>query len=557
MADVAGYQCAVCGNQNPPEEKYCGTCGHWLPDPDFPAEPARRGGEKKTAAPKGGGALLSVLAVEVDGPVLRAAVVTRGLRGVGMGQSFKMDRAGPGELITPEEAAALIARVEKCPKNVVLVSPAVTMVEIFMDIKRIKKMRPHQIKEAVRWEAEPYMTVDASESLVGYQIGAEVGDDQTGIWVSMLPAEDYLAVKRIFADLGLRLKRIYPPDVCFPLGAAPNRREKRMAMLDVGSQTMKLALVEKGRINAMRSLPLGLAAAGEHMGGAPSPELEPSLVRIFAEAGAGDGRVLVTGAGGLDRGFIDFLNNVLRLSAEPLPPCPGCDVMPEFAAVMGAGRRELYLAGGWRFAGVDDEVDPVKRLRERIHIFPIVTVAAMVVLFLGHYLILNYQMTRAEANRAELERQRDELQAAVERYAALQGESKDLERAKQLAKDHVYLLREGARERLGELETYLGALLRFKPRDMTMAQIYPLDTAGKWHVSGTCANVMSVTYLALNMQSEEWCNYVRVISITRAGAREGDQAASPGKAVYDFQLEMEIAPRVAPPTDNQQRNGTP
>jgi hypothetical protein len=169
-------------------------------------------------------------------------------------------------------------KIGNCPKSAVLVSPQAEMIEIVLDSRRVRRMKSYQLKEVLRWEAEPYTTVPAAESLVGFEVSFETGEEQMPVWVSIIPAEDYRSLKKIFAAAGLKLKNVYPPDVCFPLGAMFAGKEKEMLVIDLGEQTMKFALIEDGEGSQGRTLPAETGRRAE------------SAARLKEKTGSGAGR---------------------------------------------------------------------------------------------------------------------------------------------------------------------------------------------------------------------------------------------------------------------------
>lgn len=515
MPEIIGYKCPVCDGRNPADQETCLMCGQPLRDGLLPAAPVYARPVVRQLA--GVRSPLSVLVLETDGKDLRAAVVRRGLRGFSLDHCHKLERLAEGGPVTGEELAAVASRIPQCPKNVALVTPLASMVELSMEARRVKKMRSHLLKEALRWEAEPYMTIPAGESLVGYQLGFESGDGQAGVWVTMLPAEDFAAIKKTFADTGFRLKRVYPPDLCFPVGAllaekGKGKKKEDVVVVDLGRRTMKVALVEDRAISALRTLPAGLAAAGSGPADLPAPELELALERVFEDPGAMNCRMVLTGPGALDGEILDFFQRKTKGQVSVLAVRAGGGFSPEYAAVFGAGLRELFFLGGWKNAGIDDSVDPVRQFRERVHVYPILAVSVIAVFFLAHFLILNFQMKRAEAQLAALTQQRDELKGKAERYAGLKKEADELEHKRLQTAEKIQFLQAGAGNR--EVEKVLGALLRHGPPDLLYAQMAPKKTPGLWLVSGASHSAVSPSALALKMQGEEWCEYAGVQEVT-------------------------------------------
>ena len=93
--------------------------------------------------------MFSILALELDGPIIRAAVLKQTVRGIRVIECLESSRPSEGESLTAEELEMLISRIDKCPRSLVVVTPQVEMVEITMEAKRVEKMKPYQIREAI------------------------------------------------------------------------------------------------------------------------------------------------------------------------------------------------------------------------------------------------------------------------------------------------------------------------------------------------------------------------------------------------------------------------
>ncbi|ACV63450.1 Fimbrial assembly family protein [Desulfofarcimen acetoxidans DSM 771] len=487
--------------------------------------------------------MFSVLAVEIDGMTLRAAVIRRNLKGFMVGDCLKIDRTEESELITAEELSMITSRIARCPKNVVVVSPLAAVIEVAMDKKRLRKMRPYQLKEALRWEAEPYMTVPAAESLVGYELGLETGDGHVWIWVSTLPEEDYRSLKETFAGGGLKLRRVYPPDVCFPVAAMLACKRKDKVVIDLGQQTMRAALIEDGDITAFRTLPADLAATRAHLDGLSSSELEPSLKEVFNAWEIAGRRVILTGPGGLDADIVEFFREKMGFEAAALELRGSGNCTPEFAAVAGAGMRQLHFGVSWKKVGINDDVELGLLIRQRVQVLPMVAVLVIVAIFLSHYFYLKYQLrqfsmeagdlkvqkeegTRLQNSSSEMEKQRSALKQKAE---FIQGHALDKEKVFQL------LLSVTVRcSGLGELSRMN---VQYLPDDLVLLQ-------------GEALSPANVNELALTLQKEVWCKHAAIESIGRVEKTEkivlnkmdAPEELELKETVYNFTIKVSVDP---------------
>lgn len=452
--------------------------------------------------------MLSVLAVEIDGMTLRAAVVRRKLRSLAVSDCLKVERAEESELITAAELSMLTSRIANCPKNAVVVSPLAAVIEVAMDKKKVRKMKPHQLKEALRWEAEPYMAVPAAESLVGYELGPDTGEGHLGIWVSMLPEEDYRNLKETFAASGLKLIRAYAPEACFPVAAMSAGKEKDRVVIDLGRQMMRAALIEDGNLTAFSTLPASLAATRAHLDGLPAPKLEPSLKEAFGAWSAGGREFVLTGPGGLDADVVRFFREVLGFDAAVLELPAAGDAAPEYASVIGAGLRQLRLFGGWKTIGIHDGVELSLLIRQRVQILPVVAVLAIVALFLGHYFYLKRQLDYRGAEVAALTAQKEE-------YARLQSQAAETDELVSRLEQKVEFI-EG---RALDAEKLFRLLLAVAVRtggpgglSYTSVQYLPGDQVV---LEGEAVSAAGAGLLALTLQEEPWCKHVTIERVTR------------------------------------------
>ncbi|MCL6447055.1 MAG: PilN domain-containing protein [Armatimonadetes bacterium] len=486
--------------------------------------------------------MFSVLAVEIDGMTLRAAVLRRNFRGIAVSDCLQLDRAEESEMITAAELSMITSRIAKCPKSAVVVSPLAAVIELAMDSKRMRKLKSSRLKEALRWEAEPYMVIPAAESLVGYEVGFETGEGQTGVRVSVMLDEDYRSLKKVFAECNLRLKKVYPPDVCFPVGAVFAGKEKDWVVVDVGRQAMKFALVEDGKITAFRTLPAGLAASRAHLDGLPSAEPEPSLKEIFEAWGVAGRKVLLTGPGGLEAGVVEFFRQKMGADAAVLHLQAGGDFTPAFASALGAGLRQIYLRGGWKSAGVDDGVELARLIRQRVQVLPVAAVLAVVVLFCGHYVFLKQQLSRCNAEVGA-------LQAQKESYSRLKNEAEEIEKQILTLKKKLDFLQGSALDKEKVLWALLSTLARSGPADFTLKKFEPLGD-DLYSVQGECSSPASVNVLAMTLQGKEWCRQVNIESISRRTATEKitekiagsggekEMTAEVANNVYEFSIKV-------------------
>jgi Tfp pilus assembly protein PilN len=440
----------------------------------------------------------------------------------------------------------LVSRIAKCPKHAVVVSPLAAVIEVVIDKKKVRRMKPPQLKEALRWEAEPYMTVLAAESLVGYELGPDTGEGQMGIWVSTLAQEDYRSLKEAFAAGGLKLQKAYPPDACFPVAAMRAGKGEDQVVIDVGRQMMRAALIEDGRITAIQTVPASLAAVRAHLDGLPAPGLEPLLKKAFEAWRIAGREFVLTGPGGSDDPVVGFFREVLGLNAAALELQAGGAVSPEYASVTGAGLRQLRVFGGWKSVGVDDGVALGLLIRQRVQILPVVTVLTLLAFFLGHYFHLINQLDR---HKTEVEA----LTAQKEEYAQLQGQAAEVEAQLSGLRQKVEFIEERALDAEKLLLLLLSVVVDTgRPGGFSIVRVQYLP-GDQVLLEGEAPSPAAVTLLTLALQEENWCRHATIESIVREQKTESvvdtmvNSLGEPEEvtrevktAVYKFRLKVSL-----------------
>jgi len=492
--------------------------------------------------------MTAILVLEIDGKMLRAAVLRRRFRGYTVTDCLRLDRTEEGDLPTAAELATVTSRIANCPKSVAVVSPLAMVIELTMDRSRLKKMRPEQLKEALRWEAEPYTAIPAAESLAGYDIGAETVEGQVEVRVAVMPAEDYRSLKRLLAEKGLRLKKVYPPEACFPLAGMLTGEDEGL-FIDIGQETMRFALVSDGDVTAYRSLPVGLAAARAHVDGLPAPELEPGLAEVFRAWGLGDRKVIITGRGALDGDIVRFFGE--RFGADALGLEAAGAPVPDFAAALGTGVRELSLSGRRRLAGIDDRVPLTKLVRERVHILPLAAVLLVLAVFGGHYFYLKSQLRHCEEEIAVLKTEKARHEQAMAAYNSLKSEADSLEKHAAALSARLSFLQNLPRSQELNLQALLEVLAYETAPDLSLKEFKP-EGDSLYLVAGESESLESINRLVLTLQSKIWCVYAKPEIITKGTVtekftekvmtEEGEEEVTTEfeREVYNFKLKVRL-----------------
>ncbi|RDV82074.1 hypothetical protein [Ammonifex thiophilus] len=513
--------------------------------------------------------MLSVLALEVTERLMRAAVLRRGFKGIEPELCAAGEREeGSGPLPTPEELASLLNRLPVRPRRATLATPLVTVMEVTLEKARLRHLRGGKLKEALRWEVEPFLPAPPTDYYLGFQRGPEVEPGRVVFWVAALPREDYRALKNLFAERGLQLGKVFPPEFCFPLGGAlgfRGRRYRTLLVLEVGRAGLRCALVERGRMQDLYAPPPEVGAAlaagfSTPLPGAPPPELVASLREGLALREMLGLPVVLVGAG-LNLDLAALYARQLLGTEEVLLPLwvqEGCG--PEFATVVGAGVRQLTPGSASQGIGVDDWEERLARLRERVHLYPLIAVLSVGLIFGGHYLVLKQQTKRCQREIAVLEQQKKEIEAAQNRYNQLKKEEETLRKKVQAVEAQTHFLREGYRTEEIRVSRLLDVAAREEPFGVKIREVSKLgrapapETKDKkgakketkeeflpvgageeeraYRLGGESPDVEGINRLLLSYQAQPWCAYARLDSLKQESAKGG--SGQEEKVTYRF-----------------------
>jgi Tfp pilus assembly protein PilN len=490
--------------------------------------------------------LFQILALEIDGPVIRCAVVARtGLKKVRISQCESFARLEEeGAPLGADELTMVTARLTVIPRDCVAVIPGAALLQVALPEtaggKRKGKLRGGKLAAALRQETEAYTGMAAAEMLLGYE---RLPEEENEFWVTAFPLEEYRHLKETLAEGGLKLRRVYPPDCCFAVAAsrfAPPGRERRL-VLEAGRQNLRLAAIERGRLYSCRTAPLFAeqpyreATREDWEGWLAELGLERAeLARVWhAEPPAeGPRELVVTGAGSLEEAAAalqSFFNGGAVALAMPVDGTAGGVCGGDYAAVVGAALRELLMPWFGRALGVSDRLPLLQTVARKAYLAPVSVLLLAFLVFGGHYLLITRQIGAAQGELATLEREREEVRAAV---ARMQGDEKkvtELTDKRRLAADKVDYLQNRLPAYGRLLHAVLAAMEAEGGTAIKFVRIELLDRGAQFIVSGESADSVSIHRLAVALQGERWCAFAKVEEIVREVRRE-EAAAEPGFA---------------------------
>ncbi|MBS4006960.1 MAG: cell division FtsA domain-containing protein [Clostridium sp.] len=478
--------------------------------------------------------MFQVLVLEIDGPVIRCVVLARkGIKKLNITRWESFTRLEEeGAPLSADELAMITARLSVFPQNCVVVTSGAAFLHVSLPEpsgKKARRSRGTKLAAALRQEAEAYTGMAAAEMLLGYE---RLPEEDYEFWVTAYPQEEYLRLKELLADSGLKLKRVYPPDCCFAVAAAcfaEPAADGVHLVLDAGSGALRLAKQERGRMWSYRTVPLF----------SPQPyseftreDWERLLTELGYEAeklasvwqGRLEGEALglvVTGAGSQVESVPLFLSSFFEQKAKPLVMPAGESASVgvcggEYASVVGAGLRELlypYLSG--RTLGVSDQLPLLQTIAKKAYLAPVAVMLLSFAVIGGHYLLIIRQISGAEEELAILTRERDGVRAAVVRMQADEKRATELSADRLLLADQVDYLQNRLPEYSRLLHAVLAAMEKEADMRIKFVQIELLEQGRQFFVSGESEDSGSIHRLAVALQRARWNAFTKVEEIVR------------------------------------------
>lgn len=501
--------------------------------------PWRAGSTKKESA-TGGFRLPSpgrrILAVEMAGDEIRAAVVR------GRGRSFEVvDYASLKRPDTREDlpdVASLKALAERLGVGggpAVLVSPLARAFELLMDRAKIKGMKAYQLREAVKWEVEPYTGINGVTALIAVERKPEAkakpgeiiyeDDDQTTVNVAAMERNVYRAVRERFKAAGFGLTRIYPPESCFYYVLHMDGRDTPRAVLEVGQDYSNFAVLSGGIPQQINTLSLSQESIAAHVSGElPSQDLIDTLRFTVRQVPEPEPLVL-SGLGATDRDIADFISDFCPHGAVPLdlPRSAGlADAKGDpshavYGTVVGAAMRELHGAGA-RQVGIDDSVPLSVRIRQSAYLVPVVITGLLVLALTGHYGFMRYQEQDYKKQIAAHEADLKKRKAEIATYEGLLGEKDKLGKEMEQSKKRLHYMETQADQEMSRFIEF------FRDMGLDMPDLVVLKSfsqAGKsaFKLTGSAFDLEALGSYATSLQERQWCESAVLDKITAGDGR--------------------------------------
>jgi len=491
-----------------------------------------------------------ILAIEVTGDGLRACLmVKKGPQGSVLASAAIARHprdADDDSLLLPSEIGELAERCDARGVPVVVATERATAVPLTFSARRMQRMTMHQLRSALRWEAEAFLEVPPTEVLGGYELIEEAdtqGRDRA-VMGYFLPRAQFDQCRQDCQDAGTSLRRIYASDAA--LGALLHLRSARggalLCHLSPSGCTF-LALVA-GRLAAPITLPIGSDAIRDHLELGTQEDLAAYLreavevlglpeavplrlcgvgcdeAPLRAWLGRACGRqVLMPGVALAPAATAEIsAENTAGASGAAPGPAPGEAAAEEAALVAvawGAALRECGYIGR-RHVGIDDSEPMTTVMRKKLHTLPVWISALVVLLLLLHYTQLRWRVGSLEDTLADLQGRIAERTAALEaeqvlreRQSAMRRELRELEALRRFHNGS-----ENRQRR--DMAHLIDDLGRCIPEDLVLLEVTPLPGAQElgWRLSGRCARAAAVHTYRQALLARPWCQAVGSPQIT-------------------------------------------
>ncbi|MCK6490447.1 MAG: hypothetical protein L6R48_19410, partial [Planctomycetes bacterium] len=348
-----------------------------------------------------------VLAVESDGVQVRAAVLRPHPSGRPAVAAIATSSAPAFAAALTEVVAALRARLPSLPAQAVHLSSQVHTAVLTLPVDPRRPLPPHQMRELVRWELEPYHRFDGPV-VCGWTALAAPPRDRRWSWLAAGTTQPYRQhLIECYAGQGLVLRAIHPLAGCAPAALRADAATGATTVLESQENLLVCTRLDGTAMAECRSLALGDGA--DHL----------SVAGTLLDGGGGP----VWLAGRWDAADVGALAAISGRPCTPLPVATSGETgMPawRWAGMAGAAAT---LDGGNPTAAVtippSDPVPPLtadRRVRLAAATGLLALAAAATALVLGRGTARQEALLTAQRT---LEARRQELRAAEERLAGL------------------------------------------------------------------------------------------------------------------------------------------
>jgi Tfp pilus assembly protein PilN len=477
-----------------------------------------------------------ILSIEMTGDKIRAAVVRGAGRRFDVVDFITMTLTQPGEDLPSVEAIKAIGeRLRFAGGSAVFVTPMARSFELTMDRAKVAGLSAYQLKNAVKWEVEPYTGITGSNALIGVEpvrktaaapgeVEVEDDDAPATVNVSAMERNVHRALKARFKAVGFRLQRVYPPEITFymPLFLEPSREER--AILDVGENFSGFAVLGGRRPRHVRTLNISVEAITAHVSGETvSADLEATLQSVGRDAPAGK-PLVVSGPGAAIPAVVDYIAGFCPAGAVPLTLARSAGLADArdypayavYAGAVGAAVRELR-GRGERALGLDDREDLYHRLRKSAYLAPLAASLVMALLLFAHYGYMTHKEKVYKAQLMEINAELAERKARIAEYDRMMQEEREIQAKIDFAQKRLdFITGQAVRELAGMIDC-LDGIAAALPETIVLSDIAQ-NADGRYAISGTARDLRSVSRFVTELQNAPWCESAVLDMLDNSGA---------------------------------------
>ena len=465
-----------------------------------------------------------ILAVEVAGNHIYAALAAKKGKGFEITEFTQVERQDTeDDLPGVDGVKTLAARLDYTSGPAVYVTSLARSVEILMNTKKVSGMRHYQLMEAVKWEVEPYTGVSGAQALIGVEkiekafakdkMVPEEDEEEITVNVSVIEKNIYRAVRERFKAAGLKLLRIYPPEVCFYMTLFMEDFESPRAILDIGPDYSKFAVLKGEKPAVINTLPISMEAIISHLTEDPSEELESAL-KFTARQSPAPIPLTICGLGAGDKRIVEYVSSLCanRAAAITINNATGVTEPSDagrngvYATVAGAAIRELF-SKKHRLAGINDTEPLVPRLKKSAYLMPLIATVLLSTILFGHFQYMRWQGNIYKERIKKLSDEVKNKKGRITGYEQAKQEAENLRNKITLTEKKIAFAAGKADEDIAHVINIFSGFAHMIPGEIVLKKITQEDLH-KYNIEGTSISLSSVGGFATKMQENKWCESV-------------------------------------------------
>ena len=302
-----------------------------------------------------------MLAIEAANDTIRAVLLERKGKKISVIDFESLKRPSSEEDLPDIYTIKQLAKkLEYTEGSVVYVTALARACELFMDKKKVSDLSLYQLSEAAKWEIESYTGISGNNALVGVdkerklkvkpgEIVYEDESDEILVNISAIERNVYVAIKERFKAAGLKLVRIYPPEVSFYMPLLMEDLDTPQAILEIGQDYSNFAIFKGKHPDQISTFNFSCDSIKSHIENeVESKDLEDSLKFTFSQVPEYE-PVILTGPGAADPEITKFIKNFATSGANPLLISKSLQITSKepdpadavYGTALGAGIREL------------------------------------------------------------------------------------------------------------------------------------------------------------------------------------------------------------------------